>query len=67
VKFIISGNKEKINSEWQKIYVKFDSEVILQAYDEWVKNVLREFIGMFVFVIYDELSNNIFLQETELE
>jgi asparagine synthase (glutamine-hydrolysing) len=37
-----------------------DTEVILHAFKEWGKNCLQHFIGMFAFVIYDEVNNNIF-------
>ncbi len=37
-----------------------DTEVILMAYDYWKDNVVDKLEGMFSFVIYDSLKNNIF-------
>lgn len=37
-----------------------DTEVILMAYDYWKENVVDKLEGMFSFVIYDSLKNNIF-------
>lgn len=37
-----------------------DTEVIIHAYAEWGKNCLQKFIGMFSFVIYDVLKNELF-------
>jgi asparagine synthase (glutamine-hydrolysing) len=36
-----------------------DTEVILHAFAQWGKPCVRKFIGMFAFVIYDQLSNRI--------
>jgi asparagine synthase (glutamine-hydrolysing) len=37
-----------------------DTEVILHAYKEWGKDCLKKFVGMFVFVIYDQTQETIF-------
>ena len=37
-----------------------DTEVILHAYHEWGSDSLKYFIGMFSFVIYDKLKENLF-------
>jgi asparagine synthase (glutamine-hydrolysing) len=37
-----------------------DTEVILHAYHEWGSDSLKYFIGMFAFVIYDKLKENLF-------
>ncbi len=37
-----------------------DTEVILHAYHEWGINALKYFVGMFVFVIYDSLKEELF-------
>lgn len=37
-----------------------DSEVILHAFDEWKEACVHRFIGMFAFVIYDKLENEIY-------
>lgn len=38
-----------------------DTEVILHAYQQWGEHCLSRFIGMFAFVIYDQIKNEIFL------
>jgi asparagine synthase (glutamine-hydrolysing) len=37
-----------------------DTEVILKAFEEWGKDCVRKFTGMFAFVIYDKDKNEIF-------
>ena len=37
-----------------------DTEVILHAYAQWGAEAIQKFIGMFAFVIYDELKNELF-------
>ncbi len=37
-----------------------DTEVVLQAYDEWGENCLAKFNGMWAFVIYDKKKNLLF-------
>jgi asparagine synthase (glutamine-hydrolysing) len=37
-----------------------DTEVILHAYQEWGQECLKKFIGMFVFVIYDQNKETMF-------
>ncbi|MGZ4090822.1 MAG: asparagine synthase (glutamine-hydrolyzing), partial [Bacteroidia bacterium] len=37
-----------------------DTEVILHAYEEWGKECIHKFIGMFAFVIYDDKNNHFF-------
>lgn len=37
-----------------------DTEVILHAFEEWGINCLKKFIGMFAFVIYDSINDEIF-------
>lgn len=38
-----------------------DTEVILHAYDQWGNECVNKFIGMFVFVIYDSLKEEIII------
>lgn len=38
-----------------------DSEVILHAYKQWGADCLQRFIGMFLFVIYDENDRQLFI------
>lgn len=38
-----------------------DTEVILHSFSAWGKQCVHKFIGMFSFVIYDELKNNVYL------
>jgi len=44
-----------------KFITESDTEVILHAYDEWGVNCVSKFIGMFVFVIYDENKEEILI------
>ena len=37
-----------------------DTEVLLKAYDFWKEDLLERLEGMFSFVIYDPIKNNIF-------
>jgi len=37
-----------------------DSEVILHAWAEWGSEALQQFIGMFAFVLYDEVNQKVF-------
>ena len=43
-----------------------DSEVILHAYEEWGKDCLERFVGMFAFVIWDERQNRVFAARDRL-
>ena len=38
-----------------------DTEVIIEGYKEWGKDVLEKMIGMFAFAIYDKTNNKIFI------
>ncbi len=38
-----------------------DTEVLLESYKEWGKSCLQRFIGAFVFVIYDDARQELFL------
>ena len=38
-----------------------DTEVILHAFAEWGQNCLNRFIGMFAFVIYNEINQDVFI------
>ncbi len=44
-----------------KFYTNTDTEVILHAYEEWGKNCLNKFNGMWAFCIYDKNKNILFL------
>ncbi|OSZ80892.1 asparagine synthase (glutamine-hydrolyzing) [Chitinophagaceae bacterium IBVUCB2] len=37
-----------------------DTEVILHAYQEWGKQCLHKFVGMFAFVLYDAVNKTVF-------
>jgi asparagine synthase (glutamine-hydrolysing) len=37
-----------------------DTEVILHAYRQWGKKMLKRFVGMFVFIIYDQKEQQVF-------
>jgi len=57
-------NFNQIKRELSKLGHSFighsDTEMILHAYSEWGDKCLEKFIGMFAFVIYDTLANEIF-------
>lgn len=57
-------NYREIKTELEKLGHKFhgssDSEVILHAYEEWGKECLSHFIGMFAFVIFDSKEKLLF-------
>lgn len=57
-------NYREIKKELEKLNHVFltnsDTEVILQAFECWGINCVEKFIGMFAFVIYDTLTNDVF-------
>ena len=57
-------NFREIKSELLKLGHSFvgdsDSEMILHAYEEWREECVHKFIGMFAFLIYDEVTETIF-------
>lgn len=57
-------NYREIKTELEKLGHRFhgssDSEVILHAYEEWGKECLSHFIGMFAFVIFDSKERLLF-------
>jgi len=57
-------NYKEIRSELIKLGHNFignsDTEVILHSYIQWGINCISKFIGMFVFVIYDEVKQLIY-------
>ena len=57
-------NYNEIKIELEKLGHHFhttsDTEVILHAYAQWGPGSIQKFIGMFAFVIYDELKNELF-------
>lgn len=56
-------NYKEIRSELQQLGHVFktstDTEVILQSFEKWGTQCVHRFIGMFAFVIYDKVNNNI--------
>jgi asparagine synthase (glutamine-hydrolysing) len=57
-------NFKDIKSNLEKLGHSFlshsDTEVILHAFDQWGIECIHHFIGMFAFVIYNELTNELF-------
>jgi len=49
--------KEELSSLNHTFTTTSDTEVILHAYQEWGNNCVDKFIGMFVFLIFDEIKN----------
>lgn len=49
---VVLGNSFVTNS---------DTEVILQAFDMWGNKAVNKFIGMFAFVIYNQLTHKLFI------
>ena len=56
-------NYAEIKIELEKLGHQFeshsDTEVILHAWEEWNKEMVHHFIGMFVFVIHDSIKNEL--------
>ena len=57
-------NFKAIRAELEKEGIAFetsgDTEVVLKSYAFWGEKCLEKFIGMFVFVIYDSVKNQVF-------
>ena len=57
-------NYAEIKSDLEKKDHKFithsDTEVILHAWEEWNEQMIHRFIGMFVFVIYDQQRDELY-------
>ena len=52
--------KTELETKGHQFNSHSDSEVILHAYAEWGSAALQKFIGMFAFVIYDEITKKLF-------
>ena len=52
--------KKRLQDKGHSFHSHSDTEVILHAYSEWGADALRQFIGMFAFVIYDERKETVF-------
>lgn len=68
IKVVLNGeiyNYEKLRQELINLGHKFkthsDTEVIAHGYEEWGKGVVKRLRGMFVFVIYDEINQELFI------
>ena len=57
-------NYKEIKEELEKLGYSFltksDTEVVLLAYHKWGQNCVQKFNGMWAFVIYDDLNQEIF-------
>ena len=51
--------KKELTSLGHKFISESDTEVILHSYKEWGVSCVSKFIGMFAFVIFDKLTNEI--------
>ncbi len=74
-KYVLSFNGEiynyrEIREELKKLGYSFDtesdSEVLLKAYIQWDIECLSRFIGMFAFVIYDDVKKRLFAARDRL-
>ena len=52
--------KDKLISKGHRFHSHSDTEVILHAYAEWGPDAVLQFVGMYAFVIYDDVSQNLF-------
>jgi asparagine synthase (glutamine-hydrolysing) len=52
--------KKELESKGHTFESHSDTEVVLHAYKEWGAPALQKFIGMFAFVIFDEINQKIF-------
>ena len=52
--------KKELEQKGHQFHSHSDTEVILHAYHEWGCAALQKFIGMFAFVIYDEVKQKLF-------
>ncbi|MFN8253140.1 MAG: asparagine synthase (glutamine-hydrolyzing) [Ferruginibacter sp.] len=52
--------KKTLEEKGHEFHSHSDTEVILHAYAEWGSDALQQFIGMFAFVIYDEMKQEVF-------
>ncbi len=53
--------KEELLQKGHSFVTKSDTEVILHAYEEWGLKAVDKFIGMFVYVIYDEEKQQVII------
>jgi asparagine synthase (glutamine-hydrolysing) len=52
--------REKLKNLGRVFHTQSDTEVILQAWDEWGENCLSEFNGMFAFLLFDSQSQKLY-------
>jgi asparagine synthase (glutamine-hydrolysing) len=52
--------KRALQTKGHQFETHSDTEVILHAYKEWGSDAVQKFIGMFAFVIYDEVKQKVF-------
>lgn len=53
--------RKELEARGHEFKSKSDSEVILHAYEEWHKDCLQKFNGIFAFAIWDEKKRQLFL------
>ena len=53
--------RSKLQNKGYKFKTNCDTEVIIYSYDMWGKDCMKQFNGMFAFVIYDQLKQEIFI------
>ena len=53
--------KKQLEDKGHQFTTHSDTEVILHAFKEWGADAIRQFIGMFAFVLYDEANQKLFV------
>ncbi len=53
--------KVELEAKGYKFHSKTDTEVVLKSYEEWGKDCVHKFNGMFAFAIWDNNRNTLFL------
>ena len=58
--------RKNLIKKGHRFRTKSDTEVIIHAYEEYGTNCLKHFIGMFIFALWDEKNNMLFLARDRL-
>ena len=58
--------RDELTQRGHKFKTMSDTEVIVHGYEEWGENVLNRLMGMFVFVIYNKITNSLFIARDKI-